>query len=322
MPISPPVSIIIPNFNGALLLEKNLPSVLLALDAYYGGGRVIVVDDGSVDNSIGVLSEQFPHVQVIQHPENLGFAEAIHSGVRAADTQALIFLNSDVQPEPGFIDPLMQKLCEEGVFSVQSAIREESGSIHPYCLFRFRFRRGSLKRLKTPNLGTRPWLCLYASGGSMAVDKGKFEELGGFLAVFKPFYWEDFDLGVRAWRRGWQTWLVPASEVLHQKHGSIRDNVKRKRVRRALQGNKLVAEWIHFPVKTMAVWLLPRLVIRTLARTLTGDVGYWQALGDAIRRIPEVLAIRRDIKASARQDFLEVLRLIEEENNGHGIEVL
>lgn len=318
---SPPVSIIIPNFNGALLLEKNLPSVLGALDTYAGGGRVLVVDDGSVDNSINVLSEQFPHVQVIQHPENLGFAEAIHSGVRAAETQALIFLNSDVQPEPEFISPLIRKLGEDGVFSVQSAIREESGTIHPYCLFRFRFRRGSLRRLKTPKLGTRPWLCLYASGGSMAVDKGRFEELGGFLPIFKPFYWEDFDLGVRAWRRGWQTWLEPASEVMHQQHGSIRNNVKGKRVRRALQGNKLVAEWIHFPAKTLAIWLLPRLVIRTLARTLAGDVGYWRALGDAISRIPEVLAIRRDIKASARQDFLEVLRLIEEENNGHGLEV-
>lgn len=318
MPNKPPVSIIIPNFNGASLLERNLPSVFGALAAYAGGGRVIVVDDGSSDDSVSVLTERFPRAQVIQHPENRGFAEAIHSGVRAAATQALIFLNSDVQPEPGFIEPLIRKLEEEGVFSVQSAIREESGTLHPYGLFRFRFRRGSLQRLKTPELGTQPWLCLYASGGSMAVDKIKFEALGGFLPIFKPFYWEDFDLGVRAWRRGWQTWLEPASEVVHQEHGSIRDHVKRKRVRRALQGNKLVAEWIHFPAGVLAAWMLPRLLIRILARTLAGDVGYGLAVFDAVRRIPEVLAIRRALEASAQLGFLEVLQRIEKENSSHG----
>lgn len=319
MPNNPPVSIIIPNFNGAKLLEKNLPSVFGSLADYAGGGRVIVVDDGSSDHSIDVLTKQFPFAQVIQHPENLGFSEAIHSGVRAAATEILIFLNSDVQPARGFIEPLVRKLGEEGVFSVQSAIREESGTLHPYGLFRFSFRRGSLKRLKTPELGTQPWLCLYASGGSMAVDKLKFEALGGFLPIFKPFYWEDFDLGVRAWRRGWQTWLEPASEVIHQEHGSIRNHVKRKRVRRALQGNKLVAEWIHFPAGVLAVWMLPRLLIRILTRTLAGDGGYGLAVFDAVRRIPEVLRIRRAINTSAQLDFHEALQRIETENSSHGL---
>jgi GT2 family glycosyltransferase len=266
---------------------------------------------------MAVLTERYPQAHVVAHAENLGFAEAIHSGVRAADTQALIFLNSDVRPEPGFIEPLIRKLGEDRVFSVQSAIREESGAIHPYCLFRFRFRHGALKRFKTPDLGSDPWLCLYASGGSMAVDKTKFAALGGFLPIFKPFYWEDFDLGVRAWRRGWQTWLAPESVVLHQENGSIRNNVKRKRVRRALQGNKLVAEWIHFPVETLAVWGLPRLILRTLVRTLAVDIGYWQALYDALGRAPEIVSIRRDIQRTARQDFKTILNLIEQENASH-----
>ena len=211
----PPVNIIIPNFNGAALLESNLPGVLDALAAYPGGGTVVVVDDGSSDPSCAVLELKFPQVQLIRHPVNLGFAEAIHSGVRAAATDALIFLNSDVAPESGFIEPLIRRLLDDGVFSVQSAIRVETGVIHPYCLARFQLRWGALKRLATPDLGRQPWYGLYASGGSMAVDKAKFNELGGFLPIFKPFYWEDFDLGVRAWRRGWRTLLEPASVVLH-----------------------------------------------------------------------------------------------------------
>jgi GT2 family glycosyltransferase len=314
----PPVSIIIPNFNGATLLRNNLPFVLDALECYPGGGRVIVVDDGSVDDSLHVVSQQFPQVLLEKHPTNLGFAEAIHSGVVAAESDALVFLNSDVRPEPNFIEPLIRCLREDGVFSVQSAIREESGNIHPYCLTRFRFRLGALKRLKTLDLGRQPWWCLYASGGSMAVDKTKFNALGGFLPIFKPFYWEDFDLGVRAWRRGWRTLLEPTSVVLHQERGSIQDNVKRQRVRRALQRNKLLAEWIHFPVSTLAIFMLPRLLLRILMRTSVGDFGIWAALFGALGRVPEVLATRRSIQMTAQQGFRDVLRGIEQENARHG----
>ena len=314
----PPVSIIIPNFNGATLLQNNLPSVLDALECYPGGGRVIVVDDGSGDDSLHVVGQHFPQVRLEKHATNLGFAEAIHSGVRVAESDALIFLNSDVRPERDFIAPLIRCLREDGVFSVQSAIREEAGNIHPYCLTRFRFRLGVLKRLKTLDLGNQPWWCLYASGGSMAVDKARFNALGGFLPIFKPFYWEDFDLGVRAWRRGWKTLLEPTSVVLHQDRGSIQDNVKRQRVRRALQRNKLLAEWIHFPASTLAVFMLPRLLLRMLTRTLVGDFGIWAALFGALGRVPEVLATRRSINTTAKQGFREILRGIEQENARHG----
>ena len=314
----PPVSIIIPNFNGATLLQNNLPSVLDALECYPGGGRVIVVDDGSGDDSLHVVGQHFPQVRLEKHATNLGFAEAIHSGVRVAESDALIFLNSDVRPERDFIAPLIRCLREDGVFSVQSAIREEAGNIHPYCLTRFRFRLGVLKRLKTLDLGNQPWWCLYASGGSMAVDKARFNALGGFLPIFKPFYWEDFDLGVRAWRRGWKTLLEPTSVVLHQERGSIQDNVKRQRVRRALQRNKLLAEWIHFPASTLAVFMLPRLLLRMLTRTLVGDFGIWAALFGALGRVPEVLATRRSINTTAKQGFREILRGIEQENARHG----
>ena len=314
----PPVSIIIPNFNGATLLQNNLSSVLDALECYPGGGQVIVVDDGSGDDSLHVVGQHFPQVRLEKHATNLGFAEAIHSGVRVAESDALIFLNSDVRPERDFIAPLIRCLREDGVFSVQSAIREEAGNIHPYCLTRFRFRLGVLKRLKTLDLGNQPWWCLYASGGSMAVDKARFNALGGFLPIFKPFYWEDFDLGVRAWRRGWRTLLEPTSVVLHQERGSIQDNVKRQRVRRALQRNKLLAEWIHFPASTLAVFMLPRLLLRMLTRTLVGDFGVWAALFGALGRVPEVLATRRSINTTAKQGFREILRGIEQENARHG----
>jgi len=310
----PPVTLIIPNFNGETLLLENLPSVMAALKAYPGGGRIVVVDDGSKDASVAVVRDHFSEVSLIQHTQNQGFSEAVHSGVRAAATEALIFLNSDVVPEEDFILPLIKRLEMPQVFSVQSAIREESGRLHPYCLTRFRYRLGTLKRLPTPELGHEGWLCLYASGGSMAVVRSKFLELGGFLPIYKPFYWEDFDLGVRAWRRGWQSWLEPASIVLHQERGSIRDHVKRQRIRWALERNKLIAEGIHLPLRDLLLWWPPRVLGRALLRTLGGHLGYWTGLFSALSLGGEVSAMRRSIKASERLSLERVLREINAQN--------
>ena len=317
MSFQPPVSLIIPNFNGAQLLRENLPTVRSALLAYPGGGQVIVVDDGSTDASLDVLKNEFPDVHCVIHPENRGFSEAIHSGVQAATDEVLILLNSDVQPEPDFIAPLVARLEGENVFAVQSAIRVDQPAPHPYCLSRYVFRLGALKRLPTPDLGLEGWLCLYASGGSMAVSREKFLALGGFLPLLKPFYWEDFDLGVRAWRRGWETWLEPRSLVLHQEKGSIRDHVKKRKIRWALQRNKLLAEWIHYPALSLLLTALPRILIRLLLRLLSGDVGYVSALLSALSKWREVLRIRREIREAAKMNFKTVLRTIEEENAGH-----
>lgn len=317
MSFQPPVSLIIPNFNGAQLLRENLPTVRSALLAYPGGGRVIVVDDGSTDASLDVLKNEFPDVHCVIHAENRGFSEAIHSGVHAATDDVLILLNSDVQPEPDFIAPLVARLERANVFAVQSAIRVDQPAPHPYCLSRYVFRLGALKRLPTPDLGLEGWLCLYASGGSMAVSREKFLALGGFLPLLKPFYWEDFDLGVRAWRRGWETWLEPRSLVLHQEKGSIRDHVKKRKIRWALQRNKLLAEWIHYPALSLLLTAPPRILIRLLLRILSGDVGYVSALLSALSKWREVLRIRREIREAAKMNFKTVLRTIEEENAGH-----
>ena len=309
-----PVSIVIPNFNGSRLLKENLPTVLKALEAYPGPGELVVVDDGSSDDSLKVLKECFPSVQVIVHPDNRGFSEACLTGVNAASFEYVVLLNSDVQPEADFIAPLVGRLGDPKVFSVQSAIQVEAGQNHPYCLSRYRFRWGGLKRIKTPNLGKKGWLCLYASGGSMAFRRSVFLGLGGFHPLYKPFYWEDFDLGLRAWRLGLETWTEPQSVVLHQEKGSINDHIKRRRVRLALQRNKLMAEWVHFPQRALWLFMPIRLLVRALLRTLAGDLGYLKALAQAIARLSEVQSLRRTINESAKLSFDEVLDVIHTQN--------
>ena len=60
----------------------------------------------------------------------------------------------------------------------------------------------------------------WAGGGACAVDRHKFDRLGGFDLLYHPFYVEDTDSSYQAWKRGWKALLAPASRVIHRHRGT------------------------------------------------------------------------------------------------------
>ena len=309
----PAITLIIPNFNGANLLRMNLPSVIKAADEYRCGCRVIVVDDASVDDSIRVLETEFPRVDIIRHERNRGFADAIQSGVDAADTECLIFLNSDVRPDVDFILPLVEDLQSPDVFSVTPLVVDGNEQPTEESWRCYRIHRGRLRLIKLAGrVPTKPVATLFASGGSMAVRKSRFNELGGFLPLFKPFYSEDSDLGIRAWRRGWRSLFEPRCRIVHDHAGSsINTQVPSARVRRIRRRNQFLLEWIHVPGNDLWLSLAPRYLMQALVRMLRLDFSYFGGLLGALVRIPRVLAIRTDMQRTRVIEFWEVMNIIE-----------
>src|SRR5258706_15949240 len=98
------ISIVIPNWNGKELLERNLPEVLAAKDFKSNMiSEVIVVDDGSTDGSLKFLHDQFEgKIKVIKHKQNRGFSAAVNTGVRSANGDLVCLLNTDVIPDRRF----------------------------------------------------------------------------------------------------------------------------------------------------------------------------------------------------------------------------
>lgn len=313
----PPVSLIIPNFNGAELLRQNLPKVLLAADRYAGATTVIVVDDASSDESLTVLANEFPEIKVVSHPVNLGFAEAVHSGVNSAESEYLVFLNSDVIPEPDFLSPLIchfeaDKASE--LFAVSPLVLEEDRRVSEVSWRCLRIRKMRLRTWPWPKENLHaPHLSLYASGGSMAVRKSLFSQLGGFQKIFAPFYSEDSDLGIRAWRLGFKTLLEPASRVVHAHAGSISENIARRKVNRVRVRNRFVLEWTHLPGRDLWLRLIPGYVVQAIGRLARFDRVYLGGLADALQRLPEILRLRKAINQSAKLEFWEVMSMIEKD---------
>jgi len=313
----PPVTIVIPNFNGATLLQKNIPSVLKAMQVYQGESSLIVVDDGSQDNSLQVLKEHFPQVKVVIHAQNQGFAEAIHSGVNAAETELLFLLNSDVEVQEQLLAPLVQYFEDANTFSVNPLIYDEQGVVKRHAWNLRQFRGGTLKlvnwRLEKAfklRAAGEKLPTAYAHGGSFMVRKSMFNALQGFHPIFKPFYSEDYDLGLRAWRRGWASYFEPSVHIVHQSVGSIRSNVKMNHIKTIRRRNRYILEWMHLSASQLWLGAIPGSLIQLLGELLLLDKINLNGFYLACTKLPEVIQARREIKASQTMRLTDVMAVL------------
>lgn len=228
------ISVIIPTYNGNELLEKYLFSVAEACKNYSGEWEIIVVEDGG-DSPLPLLSRSgLEEVKYIRREQNNGFSCAMNTGIHSAKGKIIISLNNDVKVTPNFLLPLLKYFDDPSVFSVKPKSILPDGSNESIKVIQI--NKGMVESLTyndeitlNPPLqkGGRGILELvYSCAGSAAYDKNKLLELGGFDEIYSPFYWEDFDLGYRAVKRGWKNIYEPQSVVYHEHGATISKTTK------------------------------------------------------------------------------------------------
>jgi len=183
--------------------------------------EIIVVDDGSTDDTIEMIESRFSEVKLISHEKNKGFGEACNTGVARASHDIVVLLNNDIVATEPFLDPLLSYFADDSVFAVnprvyQSRSEKPGGGLvrgYMHCgLLRLRWSESDLER-------SAACPTLYANGAATAMCRDKFLKLGGFDILYAPFYSEDLDLSYRAWRRGWKVRYEPGSLLTHG-HGA------------------------------------------------------------------------------------------------------
>ena len=307
-----PVSIIIPNYNGEQILTKTLTSVVEAAHAYLGECEIIVVDDASQDNSIELITENFPEVSVVHHDTNKGFAEAVHSGMKSSSYQIIILLNSDVHPDRNFIAPLVRWFSRDDTFSVSPLICDRYGKPLRVSWNLGKIVRGEIRKRNWDLEDAQHLACrgqalrsLYASGGSIAFRKEMFLQLRGFLSLYKPFYYEDSDLCTRAWQRGWQTLFEPESTVVHDHQGTIKRFYPAKRIKIIRRRNRFFYLWLHLSDNKLIFSHFPWIFFRLPWRLLRIDTVYAIALFKALSGFREVVKLRGSLKREQNTKSLE-----------------
>jgi N-acetylglucosaminyl-diphospho-decaprenol L-rhamnosyltransferase len=211
-------AIYIPHFNGAARLERTLES----LRGQTREVDVVVVDNGSGDESAELVRERFPEVTLLVLSANLGFGPAINRAVRERPADPLILLNNDVECEPRFVEAMLEAAAD-GAEMVAGVLVQEAapdridsaGVIADRTLMGFDYLHGEpveAAREAPPPLGP--------TGGAALYRLDAFRAVGGFdERIF--LYYEDLDLALRLSAAGARCHLAPAARAVHAYSASL-----------------------------------------------------------------------------------------------------
>ena len=227
-------SVIILNWNGAEMLRRYLPSVVKNT-----AEEVIVADNGSTDDSLKVLAQEFPSVKTIVLDKNYGFAEGYNRAIEQVDSEYVVLLNSDVEVTEGWLDPLLAYMdAHKDVAAVQPKIRswlrrnyfEHAGAAGGYLSkLYFPYCRGRVLWHVEEDKGQYDSIVEvdWTSGACMCVRTKVYKECGGLDAAFFA-HMEEIDLCWRMRNAGWRLACIPQSVVYHLGGGALSYESPRK----------------------------------------------------------------------------------------------
>lgn len=221
---TPPLTVAILNWNGASLLQKFLPSVVEHTPQ--DKAQILVIDNGSTDDSLPLLKHTFPTVKLFTLSDNLGFAGGYNRAMQSIESPFVCLLNSDVEVTEGWINSPLQRLQENpSLAAVQPKILsykhpnsfEYAGAAggfldkhgYPFCRGRL---FGTLEKDRHQYDTSTP--IMWASGAALFIRKEAFLEVGGFDSFFFS-HMEEIDLAWRLHRAGYHLIFDPCSVVYH-----------------------------------------------------------------------------------------------------------
>jgi GT2 family glycosyltransferase len=311
-------SLIFLNWNGRDYLSQCLPSAF-ALD-YEGEYEVMVVDNGSSDDSVEFVRRQFPQVRVIENGRNLGYAGGMNVGLRAARGDVGIILNNDVILRPDWLAELLAPMAADPRIGIAGCkifypdgktLQHAGGTIYPPRMVpdHFGYREvdeGKYDELRDVN---------YVTSAAMALRLDMLEQIGYLDDGFFPIYYDDVEICFRARDAGYRVVYVPRATMIHLESATVGYaspryllNMHRSRLRFALKrlkpsefaSNFVPAEtaWLKEEVSPNERLVLPRVYLASILAYPSLYLDCWAGRGnggaDEVETVLEALAGLRD----------------------------
>ena len=216
------LSVVIVSYNVRELLTACIDSVVKASEGI--DAEVFVVDNKSADDTVEVISRDYPWVHLINNKENLGFSKANNIAIRQSEGEYVLLLNPDTVVAEGTLRGVVEFMDQHpeaggaGVrmHNADGTLAPESRRAVPTPLVAARKMLGFTKRYYMSNLPwDKPGKIEVVSGAFMMLRRKAIDQMGLLDEDFF-MYGEDIDLSYRLLKGGWQNWYLPL-DIIHYK---------------------------------------------------------------------------------------------------------
>ena len=238
------VSVVIPNWNGGGRLEtllKQLPQQTSPI------AEVIVVDNGSADNSVEIASSL--GARVITFQKNLGFSAAVNRGVAECKSHFVAILNNDVQLQPDWLARLVAQVEIPGVWFATGKLLKANRSNTLDGSFDAVSRGGCPWRCGNGRpdgpIWNQPRTIFFSPFTALVMKTELFALVGGLDERFES-YLEDVDFGLRGASKGFTGRYEPGAIAFHE--GSATLGTWNPRTVHQIARNQLLLIAKHYPI--------------------------------------------------------------------------
>ena len=291
------ISIIIPNYNGKQLLEEYLPYTFEVIRNAGVEFQVIIIDDCSKDDSVEFIKTSFPEVKLLINDINKGFSYSCNRGIEVAENELILLLNSDVKLCTNYFDEQFKYFAQPDTFGVMGRIIDMDGDRIQDTARVPKFHGFKIKTefYYTLNPQDKNY-SFYLSGANALIDTKKLKDIGGFNELFSPFYGEDLELGLRAWRMGWKCYYEHQAICRHKTSASTSNYKTPEWVKSIYYRNRFFVHAIHLEGLPLVLWFLQITVIDFLPKFLIGNFWMWNSYRDLLLNFDNIIQSKRQLK--------------------------
>lgn len=285
MSVSPPVTCIVLNWNG----WRDTIECLEALkQSTYASLTVIVVDNGSTNDSVTRIKAAHPEIRLLESGKNLGFAGGNNVGIRHAiahGAEYVWLLNNDTRPAPDALTALVAKaLTDDRIGAVGSVcyFADSPSKVEAWGGARVNLWIGYGRNSTEPRQDD--WFHSL-NGTSILVSAAAIKDAGlldeGFF-----LYWEDTEFCLRLRNRGWRIAAASDSRITHKVHGSTAGNTLNLDRYQTASGLRLLR--LHSPAPRLAsiLFLMIRFARRLARLQFARCRSVWAGIQDYREMLP------------------------------------